>query len=53
MYCIINMSFECFTNYVLICAVLIDLKSASGVQCKASNRQASALKVSIMLIGEQ
>ena len=30
-YCIINTRFECFTNYVVICAVLVDLKSASGV----------------------
>ena len=52
-YCIINMSFESFTNYVVICAILIDLKSAGGVQYNTSNRQASALKVSIMLIGEQ
>jgi hypothetical protein len=30
-YCILNMRSECFTNYVVICTVLIDLKSASGV----------------------
>ena len=39
-YCILNMSLERFTNYVVICAILIDLKSASGVHVtRATDRR--------------